>query len=164
MPDVLVQLVPDVEAVSLPVDVTLARLSRQIGNAISEDAMPLFRQVEMHLESKILTPRFRVCCDVKTMLPGKFAQAIVEVPDVAKADADVSKRCRHAGVVTNIGQMGGRWPLSTHSAQPGPCQLQSLAPCVRMPAQVLGALSQQRFGRFEFPLANQIADQVPGVA
>lgn len=93
MPDVLVQLVPDVEALRLPVDVTLAWLSCQIGNAISEDAMPLFRHVEMHLEAKILAPRFRECCDVKTMLPGKLAQAIVEVPDVAKADADVSKRC-----------------------------------------------------------------------
>ncbi len=93
MPDVLVQLVPDVEAVRLPVEVTLARLSRQIGYAISEDAMPIFWQVEMHLEAKILAPSLRKCRDVKAMLSGKFAKAIVEMPDVAKADADVSKRC-----------------------------------------------------------------------
>ena len=42
---------------------------------------------------KILAPRFRKCCDVKTMLPGKFAQAVMKVPDVAKADADVSEMC-----------------------------------------------------------------------
>lgn len=93
MPDMLVQLVPDVEAVRLPVEVTLARLSRQIGYAISEDAMPIFWQVEMYLEAKILEPSLRICRDVKAMLSGKFAQAIVEMPDVAKADADVSKRC-----------------------------------------------------------------------
>jgi hypothetical protein len=93
MPDVLMQLVPNVEAVRLPVDVTLARLSCQVGNVLSEEAMPLFRQVEMHLKAKILAPRFRKCCDVKTMLPGKFTQAIMKVPDVSKADTDVSKRC-----------------------------------------------------------------------
>lgn len=73
MPDVLVQLVPDVEAVCLPVEVSLARLSRQVGYVVAEDAVPLFRQVEMDLETKILAPRFRKCCDVKAVLPGKFA-------------------------------------------------------------------------------------------
>ncbi len=93
VPDVLVQLVPDIEAVRLPVEVALTGLSRQIGNGITEDAMPFLGQVEMHLEAEILAPSFRKCRDVKTMLPGEFAQAIMKVPDVAKADADVSKRC-----------------------------------------------------------------------
>lgn len=93
MSNVLVQLVPHIEAVRLPVKVLLARLSRQVGNVIAEDAMPLLRQVQMHLQAKILAPRFRKCCDVKTMLPGKFAQAVMKVPDVAKADADVSEMC-----------------------------------------------------------------------
>ena len=73
--------------------VALDRSSGQVGNAVTENAMPLFGQVEVHLEIKILSPGFRKCCDVKTILPGKFSQTIVEVPDVAKADADVPERC-----------------------------------------------------------------------
>ena len=93
MPDVLVQLVPYVEAEPVPVNVALARSSSQVGNILAEDAVPHFGQVKVHLETKILAPGFRKFCDVETILLGKFPQTIVEVPEVSKADANVPERC-----------------------------------------------------------------------